>query len=77
MIAQDDDVAVTYTVKELFERVDGRLVSIDQKLDTTAEKADLDSLEGRVSALEAWKWKLVGAIAVVVPTATVAANRLM
>ena len=60
-------VDVSYTVKELFEKVDTKLDAISAKLDGKADKAHVDQLEaevehlkGEVSDLKLWKAKVWG-----------------
>lgn len=52
----DDDAVVSYSVKQLFERIDERLVRMDAKLDAKADKADLDALAVEVEVLRS-SWK--------------------
>jgi len=42
------ETVVTYTVRDLFERVDGKLNTIDSKLDTKADKEELHGLERKL-----------------------------
>lgn len=65
----DDAQVVSYTIRELFERVDEKLISIDHKLDHKADQSDLDALRlvvaGQDSALldfKLWRAKLVGLV---------------
>lgn len=58
-----DTLIVTYTVKELLHDMQQSLARIDAKLDTKAEQAELDTLTGRVVALEMSRAKALGAMA--------------
>lgn len=64
---------VTYSFKEVADRIDRRLETIDLKLDVKADRTDHEQLRQRVDQLEAFRMKVAGALlvitAVVVPTA--------
>jgi len=55
-----DETVVTYSVRELFERIDERLSAIDHKLSTKAEQSTVDSLSERVDRLEGARDRLLG-----------------
>lgn len=46
---------VSYTVKELVARMDGKLDSILLKLEGKAEAASVSEISGRVASLELWR----------------------
>lgn len=48
----EDNVRVSYGVKELLSRIDSRLESIDGKLDTKADIRDVTQLRERVDTME-------------------------
>ena len=60
-MAEIEDQIVTYTVKELLAQINHAVTVIDTKLDTKAEKSDVHALSQRVSLLERFKERAVGA----------------
>lgn len=51
---------VSYSVKELFEKVDRKLDRISDQLEGKADRSQVDDLERKITALEQFRWKLVG-----------------
>lgn len=58
--ADSADAVVSYSVRDLFEKVDAKLDRIVEQLEGKADKAQVDALEGKVDALEQFRWKVVG-----------------
>lgn len=63
--AQAAELGVSYTLKELFERVDGKLDGIDNKLDSKADQKDLDELARQVTEIALWRARTLGFAAAV------------
>ena len=68
---------VTFTVKELLERLDVKLDRLDLKLDTKAENHQVEALERRMDLLEDWRNRIAGGLAVVVLAVGALAGRLL
>lgn len=51
---------VSYSVKELFEKVDRKLDRISDQLEGKADRAQVEELERKITSLEQFKWKLIG-----------------
>ena len=68
---------VTFTVKELLERLDAKLDRLDLKLDTKAENHQVEALSRRVDGLEDWRSRIAGGFAVVVLAIGALAARLL
>lgn len=49
-MAPDD--GITYSIKEVFERLDGKLDSISEQLSAKADQSQVDKMEERVEAVE-------------------------
>lgn len=60
-MSEIEDTVVTYTVKELLADIQHSVTVIDTKLDNKADKADVVALEARVSLLERFKERALGA----------------
>lgn len=62
MSVSDDagEHAVSYSVKELFERIELRLGHIDDKLDSKASQAEVYALYQRVDKLESVRDRMIG-----------------
>lgn len=60
----DEDLVVSYGVKELLQDIRLDLARIDTKLDHKADKADVEALAQRVTDAESFASKAKGAIAV-------------
>lgn len=61
-MAQDvDDLVVTYTVKELLAQIHDDVTIMSTKLDSKADKADLVHLDARVSVVERFVQRAIGA----------------
>lgn len=58
----EEDATVTYTVKELLSGINVSLISINTKLDSKADKVDVQGLESRIVSLERLRWLLGGCI---------------
>lgn len=56
----EDASVVSYSVRELFERVDTKLTDIAHKLDSKADQSDLDALKLEVAGLRLDKAKFLG-----------------
>jgi predicted lipoprotein len=63
-LAHPHDIGITYTVRELFEKIDMRLSNIDHKLDSKADRHEVDELADEVRKLTALRNKFAGASAV-------------
>ena len=55
MAADTDEQKVTYTVKELLNRIDGKLDTMAFAMAQKAEQSHVDKLEGRIEMLESDK----------------------
>lgn len=53
-------VDVSYSVKELFEKVDRKLDRISEQIEAKADKHEVIELEARMARLEEFRWKVVG-----------------
>jgi hypothetical protein len=62
MAGVPDEPAVVYTMRELFERIDERLVRMDEKLNEKASTADVAALGVRVDRLESTKDRAWGVV---------------
>lgn len=49
---------VTYTTKELLQRIDGRLDSIERQVGDVPSRKEFDHLESRIDGLEAYRLTL-------------------
>lgn len=55
-----DEPLVSYTLREVVERIDERLIRLDEKLDAKASHADVVELASRVDRLEGARDRLTG-----------------
>lgn len=67
---------VTFTVKELLERLDVKLDRLDLKLDAKAEEHDLEDAKRRLDSLERWRSFIAGGVVVAVALGAVNGIRI-
>jgi hypothetical protein len=72
----DEEPRITYSIRDLFERLDTKLTDIKESLDMKADKARVVELEVRVAQLEAARHRIVGAVIGLSAVAGVVGNRL-
>lgn len=75
-ILAHEEPKITYSIRDLFERLDSKLTDIKESLDMKADKARVVELEVRIAQLEAARHRMVGAIIGLSMAAGVAGNRL-
>lgn len=73
----NDPTVVMYSVKELLQRVDERLIRIDEKLETKANQAEVVALAEKIANLEGWRQRVIGAAIALGAVAGGVAGRLV
>lgn len=63
-----DDLVVTYTVKELLAQIQTDVTIMSTKLDNKADKADVVQLDQRVSVIERFMQRAIGAAVLLTAT---------
>jgi ABC-type dipeptide/oligopeptide/nickel transport system ATPase component len=73
----EEDASVTYSVKELLSEIRDDVKDVKRDLANKVDKVDFVKLEGRVSVLEQFKWRLAGGGVVAVTIASYVARELL
>jgi chaperonin cofactor prefoldin len=55
------DITISYTVRELLQRLEERLIRMETRTEQVATKTDLKVLEDKVDALESYRDKILEA----------------
>lgn len=61
LVAHLGELTVTYTVRELLERIEERLVRMETRAEDVATKAAVESLAQKVDQLESVRDRMIGA----------------
>lgn len=61
MDVENETTTVRYTVKELLGKIDQKLDALDAKLDHKADSDTVEQLSARISNLESWRNRFIGA----------------